>query len=308
MNAPLLALAGALLLLVLTAGVLLVRAAAEGARLRGRIAALRPVGTRHGAQRPQGGSIERLVRGVGEAVRRSPLLSAETLRDFEATVARAGMKGPNVVALFIGAKVLLFLGLPAIGFVAASTGGFSRNQVLVATAVSAVLGLLGPDWGVRHIRRRHAAGVQRGLPDALDLMVICAEAGLGLETAIERVALEMQVPCRPIAQEFAALSAELRVLADRRQALINFGERSGLDSAKRFGATLAQTLQYGTPLAHALRVLASELRQQRLTQYEERAARLPVLLTLPMIMFILPCVFLVVGGPAVLRAMDAMAR
>jgi tight adherence protein C len=299
------ALAGALLLALCATWI---RAGLRERRLRARIATLRPDVTRHGAARPALGTLERLVRGVGESVSRSSLLSADTLRAFEQTVAQAGLKGGNAVALFIGAKVLLLLGLPVLAFAAAGTQGLGANHALLVAAAAAVLGLLGPDWAVRQIRRRHASAVERGLPDALDLMVICAEAGLGLEAGIERVAVEMNHSSPAVAREFASVSAELRVLSDRRLALLNLAERTGLESARRFGTTLAQTLQYGTPLAQALRVLAAELRQQRLTQCEERAARLPVLLTMPMIVFILPCVFLVVGGPAVLRAMDAMAR
>lgn len=295
-------------LLLLAAGAILLREDRATRRLAARMLAIRPAVGRHGAARPGESGVGRLIRAVGEAVRRSPLVPAETLRGFETTVAQAGRRNSSLVALFIGAKVLLFLVLPLVALLAGSLGGFTRNGTLFAAAAGAVLGLLAPDYGVRHLRARHAAAVERGLPDALDLLVICAEAGLALEAAIERVASEMQGSNPSMAREFAALSAELRVLADRRQALLNFGRRTGLESARRLGATLAQTLHYGTPLAHALRVLAAELRQQRLTRYEERAARLPVLLTMPMILFILPCVFLVVGGPAVLRAMDTMAR
>ena len=298
----------AVVVLLLGAGAIMLREELAARRLAARMAAIRPDVGRHGAARPDASGLERLIRAVGEAVRKSPVVSAETLRGFETTVAQAGYKSANVVALFIGAKVLLFLVLPGLAFVAAGLGGLAQNATLLAAAVGAVLGLLAPDYVVRHLRARHAAAVEQGLPDALDLLVICAEAGLALEAAIERVASEMRGSNASIAREFGALSAELRVLADRRQALLNFGERTGLESARRLGATLAQTLHYGTPLAHALRVLAAELRQQRLTRYEEKAARLPVLLTMPMILFILPCVFLVVGGPAVLRAMDTMAR
>lgn len=300
--------AAALAMLLVLGGIIALRDEVAARRLAARIALIRPDVTRHGAARPQATGPERMIRAVGEAVCRSPIVSAETLKGFETTVAQAGFKGANVVALFIGAKVMLFLGLPGLGFVAGGLAGLAQNTMLLAAAVGAVVGLLLPDYIVRHLRARHTAAVEQGLPDALDLLVICAEAGLALEAAIERVSHEMAGSNPSVAREFAALSAELRVLADRRQALLNFGERTGLESARRLGATLAQTLHYGTPLAHALRVLAAELRQQRLTRYEERAARLPVLLTMPMILFILPCVFLVVGGPAVLRAMDTMAR
>ncbi len=168
-------------------------------------------------------------------------------------------------------------------------------------------GLVLPDAALRRMRDRHCARVERGLADALDLMVICAEAGLALEAAVDRVAVEMRGTNAALAAEFALTGTELRVLPDRRRALLNMGERTGLEPLRRLGGTLAQTLQYGTPLAQALRVLAAELRHELLMRFEARAARLPVILTVPTVLFILPCIFLVVGGPAVLRSLDASA-
>jgi tight adherence protein C len=100
----------------------------------------------------------------------------------------------------------------------------------------------------------------------------------------------------------------MKILADRRRALVNMGTRTGLEVMSRLGGTLAQTIQYGTPVSQALRVLAAEMRQATLTRYEEKAAKLPVVLTIPMILFILPCVFLIVGGPAVVQVMATMAE
>jgi tight adherence protein C len=138
------------------------------------------------------------------------------------------------------------------------------------------------------------------------MMVICAEAGLGLEPAIARVANEIVHVHPALAQEMARTSNELQMMSDSRIALTSMGTRTGLDCLIRLGSTLIQTLQYGTPLSSALRMLATEMRQEMLTRFEERAARLPVLLTMPMILFILPCVFLVVGGPAIIKVMDVM--
>ncbi|MBV9734914.1 MAG: type II secretion system F family protein [Acidisphaera sp.] len=137
-------------------------------------------------------------------------------------------------------------------------------------------------------------------------MVICSEAGLGLEPAISRVAQEIRTAHRAVAEELAMTANELRVIADSRTALINAGTRTGIENIKRLAATLVQTMQYGTPLSQALRTLSAEMRQETLTRFEEKAARLPVLLTLPMIIFILPCVFMVVGGPAMLQVLKVM--
>lgn len=137
-------------------------------------------------------------------------------------------------------------------------------------------------------------------------MVICAEAGLGFEPAINRVAAEIRQAHPAISEEFGKTASELRVAADSRMALINMGKRTGLESIKRMTSMLVQTMRYGTPLGDALRVLSAEMRQEMLIRYETRAARLPVLLTIPMILFILPCIFLIVGGPAVVQVMKTM--
>jgi tight adherence protein C len=121
---------------------------------------------------------------------------------------------------------------------------------------------------------------------------------LGLETAIDRVAQEFVFANKAVALELAICASEMRIGTDRRVALMTLGDRTGLDSMRRLAGTLIQTMQFGTPLSQALRVLASEMRTDNLTKFEERAARLPVFLTIPMIVFILPCVFIVVGGPA----------
>jgi tight adherence protein C len=156
---------------------------------------------------------------------------------------------------------------------------------------------------VRYRRKPYIRRVERGLPDALDLLVICAQAGLGLTAAIARVAEEMQHGNQDIGLELALTANELQLMADSRQALLNMGSRTGIDGLARLGTTLVQSMQYGTPLTDSMRVLSAELRQDTLTRFETRAARLGVLLTLPMVVFILPCVFLVVGGPAVVQVL-----
>ncbi|WP_137123683.1 type II secretion system F family protein [Roseomonas sp. HF4] len=275
----------------------------RGDRLQGRIAALRGLAVR---TRPDAAPWpQRIARAVGQAVLASGIVKGETLAELQRTVMAAGFRGPRAVAVFIGAKVILMVGLP-FGMLPLSAGAepVLRNLLVAGAAVA---GLVLPDMALRRMRDANAKQVERGLADALDLMVICAEAGLPLEAAIERVSYEMQEANRALAAEFANVGTELRILSDRRQALQNMGERTGLDSLRRLGGTLAQTLQYGTPLSQALRTLSTELRHETLMRFEARAARLPALLTLPTIAFILPCIFLIVGGPAVLRVLDLAA-
>ena len=148
--------------------------------------------------------------------------------------------------------------------------------------------------------------IRKGLPDALDLMVICAEAGLSLDATFTRVAREMRQAAPEVSDELDVTAIELGFLPRRRQALDNLGRRVDIPEMRSLTNALLQTEKYGTPLARALRVLAAEYRDQRLLRAEEKAARLPATMTVPMIIFILPTLFVVLIGPAVLRTMDAL--
>jgi tight adherence protein C len=273
-------------------------------RMQARLTTLRGLVTR---ARPDEAPLpQRIARSVGQAVLSSGVVKGETLAELQRTVVAAGFRGTRPVAVFIGAKVMLMVALPVLMLPLSNGFGPMGRNLLVAGA--AVAGLVLPDMILRRMKDAHARQVERGLADALDLMVICAESGLPLEAAVERVATEMVEANRALAAEFANVGTELRILSDRRQALQNMGERTGLESLRRLGGTLAQTLQYGTPLSQALRTLSTELRHETLMRFEARAARLPALLTLPTIAFILPCIFLIVGGPAVLRVLDIASR
>ena len=144
--------------------------------------------------------------------------------------------------------------------------------------------------------------------DALDLLVICAEAGLSLDQAIDQVAHDMRAANPAVADEFATTAVEMRVLTNRGEALENLVHRTGVASLRGITATLTQAIRFGTPLAESMRILAAELRTERLARLEERAARLPVLLTIPMMMFILPCLLMVIGTPVALRVGDTLRQ
>jgi tight adherence protein C len=255
-----------------------------------------------------GGLVGRLVSSLGDAIVSSGLLPSRSVAGLEQTMTAAGQKAATTLPLFVGAKVVLFLGLPVAAWIALELFGGAMHPKIVPVLAAAVIGLLAPDFMVRRARRRYLERLESGLPDALDLLIICSEAGLALEAGFDRVAAEFGDSNVATAQELRTTASEMKILADRRRALLNMGTRTGLDVMVRLGGTLAQTIQYGTPISQALRVLAAEMRQAALTRFEEKAARLPVLLTIPMILFILPCIFLVVGGPAVVSVMETLAR
>lgn len=239
-----------------------------------------------------------LVSAFGSSLAKSKFMPARTMAELERALVAAGFRGKGAVSLFLGGKVTLLALLPVLVAVLLRGRNFSAFTCYAAIAGAAVIGLLLPDLIMGRLRGRYLASVEAGLPDALDMMVICAEAGLALEAAIDRVATEIDSAHPSVGSELRLTANEMRITSDRRIALTNMGSRTDLPSLRRLGGTLIQTMQYGTPLGHALRILSVELRQETLTRFEEKAARLPVLLTLPMILFILPCVFIVVGGPA----------
>jgi tight adherence protein C len=215
----------------------------------------------------------------------------------------SGLRGSQGVGVFLGCKILTMAALP---FAAWMTTRDMQLPPMLHTIIppsAGVFGLLLPDWLIGRKRKQYQARLERALPDALDMMVICTQAGLGLGPAIIRVAGELRESYREIGLELGQTANELQIMSDSRIALTNLGTRTGIDGFRRLATTLIQTIQYGTPLSDALRSLSAELRLDSLTKLEERAARLPVMLTMPMIFFILPCVFLIAGGPAMIQVM-----
>ncbi len=301
---PLLAGAAAASLLCSGAAVLLLRLVQQQDRLTARVSSLRQgIGLELTQRAKSGSTALQVVSKIGLGLARSGLLSDKTMTDLQQTLAAAGFRGNNGLGLFVGSKLLLLALLPAMAWFGLGRLGLSSAVHNGGAAMAAVVGLLGPDYAVKSRRAAFLKRLDAGLADALDMLVICSEAGLGLEPAISRVAVEIAVSHPAVAEELQQTASELRILSDRRVAIRNMGTRTGLENLKRLGSTLVQTMQYGTPLSNALRTLSAELRTETLTRFEERAARLPVLLTVPMIVFILPTVFIVVGGPAMLHAM-----
>jgi tight adherence protein C len=267
-------------------------------RLRG---VLRPAeGSALPRPRRRGSALRPLLR-LGEMVRDSALVSEQELSQFQRAVAAAGMDGRQAVPLLLGAKALLFVVGPLAGLLGGLAAGLKPMGVALAAFAGIAAAIYLPNMVVRWLKGPFQEKLRRGLPDALDLMVVAAEAGLGLETAVERVAREMDGSNRAISIELTLFVQEMRMLPDRRMALERLAERTGLEGFRRLGATLAQTMRYGTPLAQALRVLAAEMRQERMLRLEEKAVRLPAMLIGPLILFILPALFIALIGPSVLE-------
>ncbi len=171
-------------------------------------------------------------------------------------------------------------------------------------AGAVILGYKGPDLWIKNMSNKRTKEIRKGLPDALDLLVICAEAGLTVDSAFARVARELGRAYPELGDEFALTAIELSFLTERRMAFENLAYRVNLDSVKGVVTTMIQTERYGTPLASALRVLSAEFRNERMMRAEEKAARLPAIMTIPLILFILPTLFVVILGPAACSISD----
>ncbi|WP_010164622.1 type II secretion system F family protein [Sphingomonas sp. PAMC 26617] len=178
-------------------------------------------------------------------------------------------------------------------------------KMYAIVAINFVVSYKAPDLYLDNKISKRSKAIQKGLPDALDLLVICAEAGLTVDAAFNRVARELGKAYPELGDEFTLTAIELGFLAERRQAFENLASRVKLDAVKGVVTTMVQTEKYGTPLASALRVLSAEFRNERMMRAEEKAARLPAIMTIPLILFILPTLFIVILGPAACSIADA---
>ncbi|MFM9851831.1 MAG: type II secretion system F family protein [Sphingomonadaceae bacterium] len=175
-------------------------------------------------------------------------------------------------------------------------------------AVTLLLSYKAPDLYVDNLAKKRTSAIRKGLPDALDLLVICAEAGLTVDAGFHRVAKELGRAYPELGDEFALTAIELGFLSERRHAFENLANRVDLDAVKGVVTTMIQTEKYGTPLASALRVLSAEFRHERMMRAEEKAARLPAIMTVPLILFILPVLFIVILGPAACSISDNLIK
>ena len=226
-------------------------------------------------------------------------------------LAEAGWRSKDALVAFLFMKICLpFAFGAAAAFAIYGIGIIDVPPLfrLLLAMVFVVIGAYVPEVFVRNAIQKRRKLIQKGLPDTLDLLVICAEAGLALDAALTRVSREMERSCPEVADEFGLTAVELGFLPDRKQALKNLIKRVQLPSIRGVVNTLMQTEKYGTPLSQALRVLAAEYRNERMLKAEEKATKLPALLTVPLIVFIMPTLFIVLLGPAILRAIDGLSN
>jgi tight adherence protein C len=218
----------------------------------------------------------------------------------------AGYRGTSAVSTFYGVKLALSIGL-LLGwlFVAHFLSSLSTGRVVFFAVAATFLGMLLPGiWLDRAVSKRHKL-LRDGFPDALDLLTVCVESGLGLPQALQRVADELDVSHPELAVELGQVTAQMRAGVDRETALRGLATRTGLDDVRGLVSLLAQTLRFGTGIAEALRVYSEDFRDKRMQRAEEAAAKIGTKLIFPLVVCLFPAFFVVAIGPAVLRMIEA---
>jgi len=238
-----------------------------------------------------------LVKKLGTLVPSAPRDSTVMSR----RLMRAGFRGPNALKMLYGSKVLLAVALPAAALVATAKSDADPSNKILFLVASFALGFFGPNEYVRRAARKRQKRILRGLPHALDLMVVCVESGLGLDQAIVQVAKELQSAYPEISEEFSLMNLEMKAGNRRADALRNLADRTGVDEVKKLVAVLVQADRFGTSVAQSLRGHSEFMRVQTRQQAEEKAAKLGVKLVFPIFFCILPSLFVVTVGPMVVR-------
>jgi tight adherence protein C len=243
----------------------------------------------------------KLIKQLSERFNVAKLVASEGTQE---KLAQAGLRGPTPLLVFNFFRLVMPFALFAFGllyFFVIGTFHWTGMMKLAAAVATALVGYYLPDVFISNAIQRRQQSIMAAFPDALDLLLICVESGMSVEAGFQKVAAEIGQASTELAEEFALTTAELAYLPDRRQAFENLAKRCGHAGVKAVATALNQAERYGTPLGQALRVCAQENREMRMVEAEKKAAALPAKLTVPMILFFLPVLFVVIMGPAVMR-------
>lgn len=235
------------------------------------------------------------------------LRKALETEDLALKLKMAGLRGPGPLMTFLVTRcVLPFVGMAAVGFYIYFIDDFDLDGVMRFCAImgGGYLGFYLPNIFLSNLIQKRQASIKQAFPDALDLLLICVQAGMSIEAAFRKVAVEIGEQSGELAEELTLTTAEMSYLQNRRQAYENLGLRTGLPGVRAVATSLIQAEKYGTPLGQALRAMAEEYRDERMNEAEKKAAALPPKLTVPMIVFFLPVLFAVILGPAIIKAME----
>lgn len=263
-----------------------------------------------------------LIRTDADVSRQTVPLTAALLRtgprgvkereqhEVERAMNKFGVPPQRAAATLAGVRTVAVVGLALLSYMGASRWLSSGPWALpwLITMAGGIAGWFVPAMILGKLIKNRTKSIVAGLPDALELLVICVEAGLSFEDGLGRVSAVLEKSQPALSEELSLTVADLKILPSHEQALANLAIRVDMPSVKSIVTTLSQTLRYGTPLAQGLRVVSAQLRNDTLMRLEERANQLPTLMTIPMMLFIMPTIFMVVAGPAALHVIDAMKR
>jgi len=223
-------------------------------------------------------------------------------------LARAGFRSPQALQIFYATKTLLIVALPLLVLVGWRwLPAIEYGSVFTYAMIASGIGLFAPNLVLRRLSANRIKSLRNAFPDALDLLVVCVESGLGLASAIQRVADELDVSHPDLAFELSTVNAEIRAGMVREQALRNLADRTGLPDIKGLVGLLVQTMRFGTSISDALRIYSEEFRDKRMQGAEEQAAKMGTKLVFPLIVCMFPVFFIVAIGPAVVGLMTWMA-
>lgn len=213
----------------------------------------------------------------------------------------AGFRGPTAFKLLLGVRVLTVLTLPLAAWLTCNQAGVGSDARLLLTVMAAGLGYMGPNEALNLLVKRRRKKISKALPNALDLLVVCVESGLGLDQAVTQVSRELQQGYPELSAEFAITNLEMRHGKRRADALRNLGERTGVDDVKKLVSTLIQADRFGTSIAQTLRTHSEFMRTTARQRAEEQAAKIGIKLVFPIFFCILPSLFVVTVGPVVVN-------
>lgn len=227
----------------------------------------------------------------------------------KAKLIQAGFRSQNAIFLYFGTKTLLAIFLPFVYFVVVTTTGLQDAKTAMYYSMGVMgFGVFFPNIVLERLKLNRQDKIRRGFPDALDLLVVCIEAGLGLDLALRRIAKELKISHPTLAEEISIVNGEMGAGVDRIQALKNFSERIDLDDIKGFVALLAQSIRFGTSVGQTLRIYSEDFRDKRTQRAEELAAKVGTKLIFPMVLCFFPAFFVVAIGGVILKVMTVFGN
>lgn len=294
------ALMGATAFAICLAGMLLVGGLSDPVRQR-----LKGLSAGQGPARSQQARLVELVEPVSAYVLPGKEEERSKIRD---KLVQSGFRAASALTVFYAAKTLLTLLLPMLALVVlALVPGIKSSTLMISAVLASAVGVTLPNFILNRLWERRQKRLRNALPDALDLLVVCSEAGLGLKQALQRVAHELAVGHPELAEELALVNAEMQVGVERAEALRGLASRTGLADIRGLVGLISQSMRFGTSIADALRVYSEEFRDKRMQKAEELAAKIGTKMMFPLVLCLFPAFFVVVVGPAVLGALVALS-